>query len=87
MDLEAIKGDIVVNVYHIDAGQNVPLHKHPKHDELFYCIKGTGFGVLEDGELDLMVGKVFIVPAGRKHSLRTDGDLFVSSLLISTVQV
>lgn len=87
MDLEAIKRDIVVNVYHIDADQNVPLHKHPKHDELFYCIKGTGFGVLENGELDLTVGKVFIVPAGTKHSLRTDEDLFVSSFLVPIVQV
>jgi quercetin dioxygenase-like cupin family protein len=78
MDLEAIKQNIVVNVYHIDADEDVPLHKHPKHDELLYCIKGAGFGVLEDREVDLSVGEVFIVPAGTKHSIRTDEDIFIT---------
>ena len=59
-----MKESIVTNVYHIDAEKKVPLHKHPRHDEIFYCIKGHGFGVLEDGEKELAVGKAFIVAAG-----------------------
>ena len=35
----------------------VPLHKHDTKDEIFYCIKGSGFGVLEDREVGLTVGK------------------------------
>lgn len=86
MDLEAIKKGIVTNLYHISAEEKVPLHKHPKHDELFYCIKGAGFGVLEDREVDLTVGKAFIIPAGIMHALRTDGDLYVTSFLVPIAQ-
>lgn len=86
MDLQNIKESIVTNVYHIDSEKNVPLHKHPKHDEIFYCIKGEGFGVLEDKEVELIVGKEFIVPAGVMHSLRTNTNLYVSSFLIPVIE-
>ena len=82
MDLESIKDNIVVNVYHIDSNKKVPLHTHPKHDEVFYCIKGNGYGVLEDSKLELTVGKVFIVPAGTLHSMESDSNIYVSSFLI-----
>ena len=86
MDTESIKKAIVVNVYHISESEKVPLHKHPKSDEVFYCIKGTGFGVLEDREVELTVGQAFIVPAGTSHSLRTEGDLYVTSILIPKIE-
>ncbi len=82
MNIESIKKGIVVNVYHILATEKVPLHAHPKNDEVFYCIKGTGYGVLEDGQVELKVGQAFIVPAGTTHSLRTDADLYVTSFLV-----
>jgi quercetin dioxygenase-like cupin family protein len=78
MDLEAIKSKIVTNVYHIKSDKKVALHKHTGHDELFYCVKGQGFGVLEKEEIELTVGKVFIVPSGTMHALRTDSNLLVS---------
>lgn len=86
MDLEKIKQSIVTNVYHIPANKDVALHKHPKHDEVFYCVKGEGFGVLENDEIELTVGKVFIVPAGTMHALRSENDLYVSSFLIPVVE-
>jgi mannose-6-phosphate isomerase-like protein (cupin superfamily) len=86
MDLENIKAGVVTNVYHIHADKKVALHKHPKNDEIFYCIKGEGFGVLEDGEVELTVGKAFIVPAGVMHSLRSDSNLYVTSFLIPLVE-
>lgn len=86
MDLEAIKSSIVTNVYHIPSDKKVPLHKHSKHDEIFYCIKGEGFGVLEESEVQLVVGKAFIVPAGVMHALRSDSELYVSSFLIPVVE-
>lgn len=69
MDLNSIKDSIVKNVYHVPSDKNVPLHDHKNHDEVFYCIKGTGFGILEDQEIELNVGDVFIAPAKQKHSL------------------
>ena len=85
MDLKAIKESIVNHAYHISTETKVPLHKHVDKDEIFYCMKGSGFGVLEDSEVELTVGKAFIVPAGTKHSLKTDEDLFVSSFLVPIV--
>ncbi|MBI5267105.1 MAG: cupin domain-containing protein [candidate division Zixibacteria bacterium] len=86
MDNEEIKKAIVTNVYHIKQGQNVALHRHRNHDEVFYCIRGSGFGVLENGEEAMSVAKAFIVKAGTMHALRTDGDLHVVSFLIPVVK-
>ena len=85
MDLNSIEESIVKNVYHITSDTKVPLHKHAEQDEVFYCIKGSGFGVLEDGEVELNSGKSFIVPAGTMHSLRSEADLYVSAFLVPVV--
>lgn len=85
MDLNTIKEAIVTHVYHIPSDKKVPLHKHDKKDEIFYCIKGTGFGVLEDKEVELSVGKSFIVQAGTMHSLRSDSDLYVTAILVPVI--
>ncbi len=85
MDLNPIKEAIVKNVYHINSDTKVPLHKHAKQDEIFYCMKGSGFGVLEDGEVELSAGKSFIVPAGTMHSLKSEGNLYVSAFLVPVV--
>ena len=85
MDLEEIKSKITTNVYHITADKKVGLHKHHNFDELFYCIKGEGFGVLENQEVELSVGKVFVVPAETMHALRTDTNLWVGSFLIPVI--
>lgn len=86
MDIEKFRQAVVNKVYHITAGQKVAMHQHPRHDEIFYCIQGSGFGVLEDGETALDQGRVFVVPAGTKHSLRTEGDLYVTSSLVPLAQ-
>ena len=86
MDINQIKEAIVKNVYHIDAAKKVPLHKHDKHNEIFYCIAGEGCGVLEDREFTLTVGEIFHVTAGVLHALRTDSDLYVASFLIPVVE-
>ncbi len=82
MDIDALKKNIVTNLYHIDSSKKVPLHRHPRMDEIFYCMAGSGYGVLEHSEQELTVGKAFIVPAGTLHSLRSDGDLYVASFLV-----
>ncbi len=86
MDLDLIKDGIVKHVYHVNADTKVPLHKHDNKDEIFYCIKGSGFGVLEASEVELAKGKSFIVPAGTLHSLRSDSDLYVAAILVPTVE-
>ena len=85
MDLDSIKESIVKNVYYIPSDKKVPLHKHAEQDEIFYCIKGSGFGVLEDSEIELNVGVSFTVPAGTMHSVRSDGEIYVTAFLIPVV--
>jgi quercetin dioxygenase-like cupin family protein len=87
MDINSIKESIETKVYHLTSKTNVPLHKHDAKDEIFYCIKGSGFGVLENDEEELTIGKAFIVSAGTMHSLRTNGDLFVCSFLVPKTEV
>ncbi len=82
MNVEKFREDVIHNVYHVIFDRKIALHRHQKHDEVFYCIKGSGFGLLEDGEVALTPGKAFIVPAGTMHALRTDSDLYVTSSLI-----
>jgi mannose-6-phosphate isomerase-like protein (cupin superfamily) len=82
MELETIKKNIQTNVYHIKSDKQVELHKHQNYDELFYCIRGEGFGVLENKEIELKEGAVFVVPAGTMHALRTNCNLLVTSFLI-----
>lgn len=84
MNTEEIKGLIVTNVYHITADSKVALHKHAGKDEVFYCMGGTGYGVLESSEEPLSAGKTFVVRAGVMHALRTDSDLYVASFLLPT---
>ena len=86
MEMEKIKGTIVTHVYHIPSEKKVPLHCHQDKDEIFYCIKGEGFGVLEDEEMELTVGKVFIAPAGVMHSVRSDSEIFVTAFLVPVVE-
>jgi quercetin dioxygenase-like cupin family protein len=85
MDKDLINSKIIKNVYHITPESNVALHKHQKFDEVFYCIQGSGFGVLESEEQELTVGKAFIVKENTMHSLRTNSDLWVASFLIPVV--
>jgi len=82
IDLKAVQEGSETKVYCIIPEMKVPLHAHASQDEVFYCIKGTGFGIAEDREVPLAQGEVFVAPAGMMHSLRTDETLIVVSVLI-----
>ena len=86
MDIQTIKDNIVVNVYYIDSNRKVPLHKHDKHDEVFYCVKGEGHGVLGENKVELSAGKVFVVPAGGMHKMVTTTNIIVCSFLVPTIE-
>lgn len=75
----------MTHIYHVPSDKKVPLHKHDKHDEIFYCIKGSGFGILENEEIELNVGETFIAPAGKIHSMRSDKEIYVCAFLVPIV--
>ena len=82
MDLSAIEKAIKTNVYHIHPDLKVPYHEHGTQDEIFYCIKGAGIGIVDGKEVELKVGDVMLAPAGAMHSLKTDKELYVTATLI-----
>jgi quercetin dioxygenase-like cupin family protein len=86
MDTEIIKSAIKTNVYHIGKDKVVALHKHQKFDEVFYCVKGNGFGILENGEQELKPGDAFIVKENTMHALRSDSEMVVASFLIPAAE-
>lgn len=86
LELEVIKEAIEKNVYCILDGMVVPLHKHEEVEELFYCFKGFGFVVLEHEEVAFEVGDVFVASSGQLHSLRSDGELYVTSFIIPVIE-
>lgn len=62
------------------------MHKHQKFDEVFYCIKGKGFGVFENEEKKSTEGYVFIVKENTMHALRSESEMWVASFLIPVVE-
>jgi len=82
MDLSTIEKAIETKVYHIHPDLKVPYHEHAAQDEIFYCIKGAGIGIVDGKEVELTVGDVLVAHAGSMHSLKTDGELYVTALLI-----
>ena len=86
MDLQAIKGRIVFNVYDIDPSRKVPLHKHGKNDEIFSCAKGEGTGFLGEERTELRPGKAFIVPACGMHTISTETGIVVYSFLVPVLE-
>lgn len=57
------------------------LHKHQNSDEIFYCIKGSRFGVLENEGTEMNAGDHFILKENTMHVLRSDSEMWVVSLL------
>jgi bacterioferritin-associated ferredoxin/mannose-6-phosphate isomerase-like protein (cupin superfamily) len=82
MDLKTLKEAIETKVYYIPSDVEVPLHEHATQDEVFYCIKGSGFGVLADEEVALKEGDTFVAPAGKMHSIRNDEPITLTAFLI-----
>jgi len=81
-NLDQYKDSVEKNIYEIASDILVPLHKHESHTEIFYCIMGSGFIVLEDSERLFNLGDVYVATPGTMHSIRTDEKLYVISLLI-----
>ncbi len=86
MDLESFKKSIVVKAHHLFEETKVPLHKHHDFDELFYCFRGSGIGVVGNEEVEVTAGKTLLAPSGTMHTLKTTEDLYVLAFEIPLVK-
>ena len=48
-------------------------HHHDAEDELFWVVRGSVRILLEDGEVHLEAGQLFVVPRGVRHKPVADG--------------
>ncbi|RUS42658.1 sugar phosphate nucleotidyltransferase [Cohnella sp. AR92] len=59
----------------IAAGRNLSYQYHSFRDEVWTVVSGQGTVILNERELTLSAGDVFIVPKESRHSVRADSDL------------
>jgi len=81
-EFDHIEAGMENNLYYISPQAVVPLHSHSEMDEIFYCVKGSGYAVLEHEERDLKAGETFIAHANVLHSLRSRQGMYVVSILV-----
>ena len=67
--------DLVTRMNCYEPGQVTPLHMHPDHDEVVFCVEGRGAVTFEEREdVPLMPGSVVSLPAGLAHRLEAAPD-------------
>jgi len=49
-------------------------HVHSKSDELLFCISGKAIQVIENTEYRMKPGDAMIIPKGKAHWMKNDGD-------------
>jgi len=82
VDFEKIRENLEIKTYLIPEHVDVPYHEHPSSDEIFYCIKGSGIGIVDDNKFDFNPGDTFIAPAGSIHSIESYETQLVLAFLI-----
>jgi quercetin dioxygenase-like cupin family protein len=63
--IENAKG--LIRLLCFEPGQSVALHAHPKSDEFFLVVEGSGRITIEEEVQDAGAGSIIRVPAGVKH--------------------
>ncbi len=54
-------------------GQEIPLHHHPKEDEVFYIVDGEAVMTVDTEQKTLYPRDMVFVPANSKHSISNPG--------------
>ena len=62
---------IVAEMVCYEPGQATPEHIHPKQDEIFYVVEGTGTMIVNGEEIPLKPTSLILVKAREKHGVRT----------------
>jgi len=82
VDFKALKEGLETKTYLIPPEVEVPLHEHATQDEIFYCVKGNGIGIVDDKKFKFSPGDIFVAPAGSLHSIESDETQYVMAFLI-----
>ncbi|MGZ5708311.1 MAG: cupin domain-containing protein, partial [Burkholderiales bacterium] len=67
--------DLVTRMNCYEPGQITPLHIHPSHDEVVFCVEGRGAVTFEErDDVPLLPGTVVSLPAGLAHRIEAAPD-------------
>jgi len=74
---------VLVGLNCFEPGQEHTLHTHVGQDKVYHVLSGTGFFLLEDGEVPMEEGTMLVAPDGVPHGIRntSDGRLVVLAVL------
>lgn len=57
-----------------EPGQSTPQHPHPKQDELFYVVEGSGIFIIDNQKIPVKESSLLLVPAMTKHGIEANKD-------------
>ena len=61
--------DIITEVYFLTPGQSIKKHKHPKEEQVFMVLKGSGVIMIEDKSYDVNTGSTVFIDKGQWHEV------------------
>ena len=62
---------LVAEMVCYEPGQATPEHAHPKQDEIFYVVEGSGTMMVNGKEIPLKPTSLILVKDREKHGVRT----------------
>jgi quercetin dioxygenase-like cupin family protein len=67
--------DLVTRMNCYEPGQITPLHMHPTHDEVVFCVEGRGAVTFEErDDVPMSPGTLVSLPAGLAHRIEAAPD-------------
>ena len=67
--------DVITRMNCYEPGQITPLHLHPNHDEVVFCVEGRGAVTFEErDDVPLLPGIIVSLPAGLAHRIEAAPD-------------
>jgi quercetin dioxygenase-like cupin family protein len=58
----------------LEPGASIGNHPHPRHDELYLVVEGTGIGILDGERFAIGTGDMYVLKAGQSHGMHNDSD-------------
>jgi mannose-6-phosphate isomerase-like protein (cupin superfamily) len=72
---------MIFNVYSFRPWQALPVHRHPRNEEVFFVVSGEGIFIVDRDEMSVGPSTAVYVPATSVHSiLSAENDLKVISV-------
>lgn len=75
--------DVIMVITKVEPGGEFPSHTD-KYHHIFFYLKGTGIGWIEDKEYEIKPNLVVEIPAGKKHGYKNTSE---NELVLITMNI